>query len=115
MENYNEALDVLNGRNHRKLENNTYLEKRDENTIAVKLHGTDVVTYKKDGSVILETGGWYTVTTKDRINKYSPVRVYQQKGEWFIKINGEIENFIDGVKVELKGIVLGLVYPSEVN
>lgn len=57
MKNYKEALAKLNGRPRRKLENNTYLEERDGNTIAVKLHATDVVTFHRDGRVVLNSGG----------------------------------------------------------
>lgn len=70
--------------NSRKHANNTWIERRGEN-IAVRLHNTDVVTYKPDGGFMLDTGGWHTVTTKDRINGYAPgrVRVYSDKSVWY--------------------------------
>ena len=82
--NYEKANELLQGRNkeQRKLENNTYLV-RHEDSLAVRLHETDVVTYLPNGKVILNSGGWKTVTTKDRLNKYSPVRIYQEKSIWF--------------------------------
>jgi hypothetical protein len=84
--NYEAANALLSGRNKgsRKLENNTYLIRVDKNTIAVQLHHTNVVTFHKDGRIILRTGGWQTVTTKDRLNNYSPVRVFQRDYEWFV-------------------------------
>lgn len=76
---YSEASAMVKrGRNGRKrLQNNTYLERRGED-FAVRLHYTDVVTIHADGTFTLRTGGWETVTTKDRINGYGPARVYSQ-------------------------------------
>lgn len=84
MRSYREANSVLGNRDSRKLENNTYLKRRDTETIAVLLHATDVVTYHADGRVVLNSGSWKTVTTKDRINKYSPIYVRQENGIWYI-------------------------------
>lgn len=36
---------------------------------AVVLHGTRVVTFNPDGSIDLNTGGWQTPTTRDRMNR----------------------------------------------
>jgi hypothetical protein len=64
------------------LENNTYLKHRGD-TIAVMLHNTDVVTYFPNGDIKLNSGSWRTVTTKDRINKYAPIRLWAHKGQWY--------------------------------
>lgn len=84
MRSYQEAVEKLGTRNRRKLENNTYLERRNETMIAVRLHRTDVVTYHADRRIVLNDGGWRTVTTKDRINTYSPVSVYQRSHVWYL-------------------------------
>jgi|SRR5882724_8548968 len=102
MESFKEALEVLKGRDSRKLGNNTYLQKRGEN-IAVKLHQTDVVTYTPNGEVILSSGGWKTVTTKDRINQFSPVRIYQKNHVWHV---GD-HIFKDGMTIDASGTVKG--------
>lgn len=82
---YEWASEQLTGRckDRRKLCNNTYLLRRDKDTIAVRLHETDIVTFFADGDIDIYTGGWNTVTTKDRINGYSPVRVYSEHGHMF--------------------------------
>ncbi len=62
-------------RNSRPIANNTRLEMRGNtygDDIAVRLHGTDVVTYHADGTITLNTGGYWTVTTRDRINRFVP-------------------------------------------
>ena len=82
----------LTGRNaqRRKLGNNTYAERRD-NAIAVRLHNTDVVTYHKGGAITFNHGGWPTVTTKARMNEFSPARISQVRGVWFISMPGSAE------------------------
>jgi len=68
------------------LENNTRLFKRG-NDYAIRLHKTDIVTHHSDGTCTLRTGGWYTFTTKDRINKYSTAHVFQDNGLWYVSQN----------------------------
>ena len=88
MQSYPEADAQLTGRckDRRKIANNTWLERRDDETIAVRLHQTDVVTYRADGSITLDTGGWFTVTTKDRMNRFTPFAVSSRRGEWQVAI-----------------------------
>jgi hypothetical protein len=85
----------------KKLENNTYLERIDAETIGVRLHETFVVRINRDGTYSLHTGGWMTVTTKDRINAYGPVGVSQHKGDWFL---GDGTPFVDGMTITSEGV-----------
>lgn len=80
-----------------KLENNTYLI-QNGSEFQVVLHRTAVVTIYPNGAYQLKTGGWTTVTTKDRINAYSPVRVFQRKHQWYLE-NGK--PFQDGMIVKV--------------
>lgn len=50
----------------------------------VRLHGTDVVEFLPKGRIRLNSGGWKTVTTKDRINSFSPYQVYSNRGTWMV-------------------------------
>lgn len=70
----------------KKAANNTYVERRDADTIAVRLHDTDVVTYHADGRITLDTGEWYTVTTKERINRFTPANIHiaSNRGRWIV-------------------------------
>ena len=95
---YSEALALLNGRETKKIANNTYLVHRGEGVIALRLHSTDVLTFRP-GSVTYDTGGWRTVTTKARFNKFGPdgVRVYSDKRVWAVYREGEfVEAYEDG-------------------
>lgn len=49
----------------------------------IRLHHTDIITYRTNGDVVLNSGGWQTVTTKDRFNQFG-FRIYLEKGQWFI-------------------------------
>lgn len=82
----------------RKVANNTYLERRPEGDIAVRLHATDVVTFHPDGTVTLNSGGWLTVTTKARINDYLPggIVLSSIKGRWYLVYSGHGEYDAEG-------------------
>lgn len=100
--NYAEAVSMVRGKrnaNRRKVGNNTYAEILHDNSVGIMLHSTYVVKIHPDNTYTLQSGGWQTVTTKDRINQYSPVRVYQRKYEWFVKINDKEYPFMEGMVV----------------
>jgi hypothetical protein len=93
---YTELNESLSGRckERRKLANNTYAERRGDGVIAIKLHKTDILTFRKDETIIVNTGGWRTVTTKDRINRYLPHghAISQHRNVWYwIKV-GDWDN-----------------------
>lgn len=83
--NYQYFNEKLVGRNakSKKLANNTYCI-RNEDSIGIRLHQTNVITYFPNGRVVLNSGGYKTATTKDRINQFSPFRINQDKGIWYV-------------------------------
>lgn len=100
--NYAEAVKMVRGKRNkdsRKIGNNTYAEILSDDTVGIKLHSTYVVKIRADGTYTLNSGGWQTVTTKDRINQYSPVRVYQRDYTWYVTINGKEMPYMDGMVV----------------
>lgn len=113
---YADAAAKLTGRNsqRRKVGNNTYLERRNVNTIALRLHNTDILTYIQDGTVVLNTDGrWRTVTTKARMNEFMPygISIAQRKGQWFVERYAEgwktLCLFEDGMVIHPDGTVTG--------
>ncbi len=62
----------------------TRLQRRDDGSIAVRYHATDVITYRPDGTIRADSGGYRTMTTKARIAEYSPIRVSQTRGLWYV-------------------------------
>lgn len=77
----------------------TSIRQEGDDTV-IRYHDTDIVRFNND-EIVLKTSGWYTVTTKRRMNQASKefglgFTVYQSDGEWFIEQKGNTRNFIDG-------------------
>lgn len=91
----------MQGRNReqRKLANNTYAHRINERTIAVRLHNTDVVTLHSDGRVVYNSGGWRTLTTKERMSQFGPAQVSQTAGVWYIRVYNKTDwvVYADGI------------------
>ena len=74
------------------IQNNTRLFQRgegDEREFGIVLHGTEVVTIHSDGTYTLRNGGYNTVTTLDRIRRWSPMTWQQlltEHGDWYIRL-----------------------------
>lgn len=91
----------------RKIGNNTYIERRGED-FAVRLHNTDILTIRPDNSFVVDTDGWLTVTTKDRLNTFAPrgVQFYSERGQWQVHFgnwqDGRKQPYADGM----------VIYPS---
>lgn len=72
---------------------------------AIRYQDTDVVTFK-DNHVILDSGGWRTVTTKERINTNTDLRVFAEQGIWYVSLVGKFnkrELFYDGITFDTEG------------
>ena len=82
-----EAETYLGKKDSRPIENNTRVERRGAGNIAIKYHNTDIVVYRPDGTIVVNSGGWHTPTTKDRINRYAGLRIWQSKSIWYIDQN----------------------------
>ena len=78
-------------RDHNIRTGNTEVRFHDGRTI-VRLHSTDIVDVDTtDNTITLNTGGWNTVTTKERLNAVlsafnSPYRVYQRDFQWYVQM-----------------------------
>ena len=99
---------MLVNRQGMKLAPNTDLHRGElatDTNLYIKYHYTDIITLDPSGNTILNTGGWHTTTTKERINSFTPFRVWKQDGDWFITGSDGIEyEFGDGVVVNARGI-----------
>lgn len=70
-------------KDRKKIENNTWFIKYPDGTVAIRLHNTDIITCTPDNVVTFDTGGWHTIITRDRMNKYMPsgLSVCTHRGE----------------------------------
>lgn len=101
--------DLLNGRDTRKIANNTRIRRTEDGGCAIKLHNTDIMTEDAAGVITVNTDGWKTVTTKSRLNDYLPtgVRIDQEGGVWYWRKGLErVAPFTDGDKVTASGMIL---------
>lgn len=82
--------------------------------VDVVYHNTTVASVKwVEGRVraMLNTGGWYTPTTKDRINTVLrvagiPATVYQREYQWFVRLHdGEEVPFRNRMIISEGGLV----------
>lgn len=95
--------------------NNTLCIDYEDGRRAWRLHRTDIVTLLPNGNYVLNSGGWRTPTTKDRINKYFlGGQVYQMDGAWYISKgyrwdddSREHVDFFDGIELTPDCVVVG--------
>lgn len=69
-----------------KVDNNTLLVRdTTNNTVAVRFHQTDIITVYSDDMLVVDNGGWQTVTTLARLNDWLPSGwgIYTHKGTWY--------------------------------
>jgi len=73
----------------------------------LRYQDTDVINWRPDGSVILQSGGYRTVTTKARFNEHlDGIQVWQTRGVWYIKTLAGTFEYYDGIEVRPGGIIL---------
>ncbi len=73
----------------------------------VRLHGNLIIEIYPDYTRVYD-GGWRTMTTKARLNQFSPINVYQRDFVWYI--NGEVEQQCNHGDIPF---VNGMVIPNE--
>lgn len=102
---FNHFDNILGDKNKVKVANNTFLIRiYGGDAIAIRLWHTDVVTYHRDGRIILDSGGYKTVTTKRRMNDFTPdsIVLHQEDWNWYVVINREFDArfpYFDGMDV----------------
>jgi len=112
---YKQACEYLGKKDSRPLRYKTRVNRRGEN-IAITHHETDIITYQPSGSVIIDTQGWHTSTTKDRLNNHLPIEFYiwQHDSVWYInKKNQPHLVFADGIRILPDGTIRGVGPPIE--
>lgn len=100
---YKELAEYLGNKSERPYGNNTRI-RRDDDAIVIRLHATDILTWTPE-TVTLNNGGWYSNTTKARMQDSLPPswRLYQESGSWSLvnRANGETYAYINGMTINL--------------
>ena len=95
---YDSAARRLGNRQSLKLGYETVLHRHPDG-YAVRHFATDIVVYRRDGSVRLDTGGWYSRTTFDRIRQLA-ASVYSDHGQPWVFENGQrVQPYYDGMEI----------------
>lgn len=93
MSKYQQLANLLGNRQTKKLKHCTYICKGDDweegDVIFIQHHATPILTVWPDDTVQINNGGWYTSTTKARLNEYMsdlgiPYSIHQRKYIWYI-------------------------------
>lgn len=97
----------LGSKDKQKIGNNTFLHRIDDFTLGVKYHNTDIIRIDISNIVKLNTNGWETNTTKDRLNQFLRCRgmgIFQRKNVWYIqsKEAGTVP-YVDGMSIHPDG------------
>ncbi len=93
---------------------NTWVEK-DGDHVRVIYYKTAVVTFNK-AEIRLNTGGWWTRSTKDRMNRVSQkfdlgFRVFEKEKQWWVEYQNETYRFeTEKVRIDRQS---GEVTPEE--
>lgn len=106
--NYEKLAGYLNGKESRKIGNNTFIEKLNDFEIGVKYHRTHIIKIDLTDVITVNTNGWETNTTKDRLNQFLGCRnvgIFQKKGIWYIAGQNETLPYVDGMQVYPNGHV----------
>ena len=104
---FEDAQRMLGKKETKKVDRNTYLRSEDGNMV-IRFWETDIVTISPDNLYTLNSGGYFTTTTKERLNSLAPVRIYQERGLWYVTGRRYTEDkavFADGIQVDAEGHV----------
>lgn len=95
-------------------QNKTWLQVREIGTdgeilsIALRYFETDVLLFREEG-IVYCSDGFRTISTKRRINKWSPIYVYQHEKQWYTT-DGEVTVlFFDGLETDYEGNYLNVL------
>lgn len=86
---------------------NTYCETVDNLTV-IRHHTTDIVVHDHNTNTLtINSGGWYSKTTKDRINQYlthiqANFFITQKNRQWFVveQSSGKLLTYADGLVLQ---------------
>jgi hypothetical protein len=89
----------------------------DKTSIIVRLHRTDIVTYTPDNRIILNMGGWNSVSTRAAIHAVTGVSITQQHGcSWVQDYDHKHYLFSSGMELETvnyrENKVIDPIYPD---
>tara|TARA_A100001201_G_scaffold18976_1_gene21394 strand:- start:199 stop:507 length:309 start_codon:yes stop_codon:yes gene_type:complete len=76
-----------------------------DDILSVVYHNTEVVKVRNNRYITLDNGGYYTATSKRRMNQASQqynlgFSVYQSDFCWYVRIGDDIEPYYNGITID---------------
>jgi len=100
---FEQAEAFMRGRQSRVIGSNTRLVRDTNDTISVYHHRTPIVSYEDNGEIVVDTGGYHSMSTKVRVNEFSPLHVWQKDHQWYYSLGDEeTGEFEDGLAIKPK-------------
>lgn len=101
---YFKCQSMIGKKNKKKLCYKTYLYYyKEEDVFAVRHHNTDILTINRNDWFTYNNGGWYSVTTKSRLNDYGPIRIYQSDFIWYVYSRDHSFEYENGMIFDKEG------------
>jgi hypothetical protein len=100
------CLDVLDGRSQRKIGyETTMFDEPEYGRICIRHHNTIIIEYHHGGSIVLRNGGYYSVTTKARLNRMTPFRIDGSNldCDWEVTTSIDSAKFQNGMHIPYGG------------
>ena len=109
---YSERMYIMTIGTHRTT-CSTIPDNESNRVLMVTYHSTPVVKVINDRYVVLNNGGYYTSTTKRRMNQASlqyslGFQVYQVNYEWYVSIGEEVAPYHNGIVIDTKKDIISL-------
>jgi len=103
------GVNLDNVKSSKIIANNTLMIHYKNGITTYRLHNTDIIKVNTcNGNITLNSGGWLTHTTKDRLNRFTPcnIQVYQKNYQWYIKTPQGYFDFFDGITFDISGNII---------
>jgi len=69
----------------KKIANNTIEYHRENGERVIRHFFTDILTFKPNGDVVIDCGGYRSFTTKERLNRYlENANIFQERNVWYL-------------------------------
>ena len=81
---------------------NTKVVVDEKGNASMYLFGNKIAVFSADGILYISNAGWFSVTTKSRLNDIPGVRISQRKGYWYL-----YNELWDGRWIGLKPTITG--------
>jgi hypothetical protein len=101
----------------RKIARNTRCYERDDGGIGVIYHDTEVLVHYP-GALVVITGGWWTVSTLQRVRTFSRAHLYVSRkgvfrGSGVVAVDGVERLFHDGIVISTPHPPMPNIYPTQ--